>query len=113
MSPIPPAAKAIEVFSGLSRSGKPLRFRVMEWADLNARQMWSRVKAEIENGVLKVGFHDAYALRPGSSRVTSLPDYQVCARTLLCECHQYETTTAMVWSQLKFQKGDHFIRVVP
>ncbi len=34
-------------------------------ADLNAKQMWSRVKAETENVVLKIGFHDAYALRPG------------------------------------------------
>lgn len=34
-------------------------------ADLNAKQMWSRVKAETENAVLKIGFHDSYALRPG------------------------------------------------
>src|ERR1700691_4583852 len=34
-------------------------------ADLNARQMWSRIKAETEEGVLKLSFHDVYALRPG------------------------------------------------
>ena len=34
-------------------------------ADVDAKQMWSRVKAETENAVLKMGFFDAYALRPG------------------------------------------------
>ncbi len=34
-------------------------------ADVDAKQMWSRVKAETENAVLNMGFFDAYALRPG------------------------------------------------
>jgi hypothetical protein len=34
-------------------------------ADLNGRQMWLRVKGETEDAVLKFGFHDVYALRPG------------------------------------------------
>lgn len=33
-------------------------------ADLNGPQMWLRVKAETENALLKIGFHDVYALRP-------------------------------------------------
>jgi uncharacterized protein YbjT (DUF2867 family) len=34
-------------------------------AALNSRQMWCRVKAKTEDAVLKIGFHDSYALRPG------------------------------------------------
>ncbi len=34
-------------------------------ADLNSRQMWCRVKAQTEDAVLKIGFRNAYALRPG------------------------------------------------
>lgn len=36
-----------------------------EHADLNGRQMWRRVKAETEDAVLAIGFHDTYVLRPG------------------------------------------------
>ena len=36
-----------------------------EGTDANARQNWARVKAETEAALSKMGFRDAYALRPG------------------------------------------------
>ena len=36
-----------------------------EGTDPNSRQMWARVKAETEAALLRIGFRDAYALRPG------------------------------------------------
>jgi hypothetical protein len=30
-----------------------------------SRQRWAQVKAETETALLNMGFHDAYALRPG------------------------------------------------
>jgi uncharacterized protein YbjT (DUF2867 family) len=36
-----------------------------EGTDANARQRWAQVKAETESALLKMGFRDAYALRPG------------------------------------------------
>jgi hypothetical protein len=36
-----------------------------ERADLHGRQMWLRVKAEADDALLGIGFHDAYVLRPG------------------------------------------------
>jgi hypothetical protein len=36
-----------------------------EGTDPNSRQTWARVKAETEAALFAMGFHDAYALRPG------------------------------------------------
>jgi uncharacterized protein YbjT (DUF2867 family) len=36
-----------------------------EGTDAHSRQRWARVKAETETALLKLGFSDAYALRPG------------------------------------------------
>jgi uncharacterized protein YbjT (DUF2867 family) len=36
-----------------------------EGTDVNSRQRWAQVKAETEAALLKMGFRDAYALRPG------------------------------------------------
>ena len=36
-----------------------------EGTDANSRQRWAQVKAETETELLKMGFRDAYALRPG------------------------------------------------
>jgi uncharacterized protein YbjT (DUF2867 family) len=36
-----------------------------EGTEANSRQAWARVKAETEAALLKMGFRDAYALRPG------------------------------------------------
>src|SRR5262245_20689082 len=51
-----------------------------EGTDLNSWQRWARVKAETEAALFKIGFRDAYALRPGfiqpmrgsNSRIRSL-----------------------------------------
>src|SRR6516164_8923395 len=36
-----------------------------EGTDANSRQRWAQVKAETETALLKMGFRDAYTLRPG------------------------------------------------
>lgn len=36
-----------------------------EGTDANSRQNWARIKAETEEALSKLGFRDAYALRPG------------------------------------------------
>jgi uncharacterized protein YbjT (DUF2867 family) len=36
-----------------------------EGTDAKSRQRWAQVKAETETALLNMGFHDAYALRPG------------------------------------------------
>jgi len=36
-----------------------------EGTDANSRQSWAQVKAETEQALFKMGFRDAYALRPG------------------------------------------------
>src|SRR5262249_48970116 len=36
-----------------------------EGTDANSRQRWARVKAETEAALFKMGFRDAYGLRPG------------------------------------------------
>jgi uncharacterized protein YbjT (DUF2867 family) len=36
-----------------------------EGTDANSRQMWAQVKAKTEADLLKLGFRDAYGLRPG------------------------------------------------
>jgi len=36
-----------------------------EGTNANSRQRWARVKAETETALAKMGFRDAYALRPG------------------------------------------------
>jgi len=36
-----------------------------EGTDAKSRQRWAQVKAETETTLLNIGFHDAYALRPG------------------------------------------------
>jgi uncharacterized protein YbjT (DUF2867 family) len=36
-----------------------------EGTDPKSRQRWAQVKAETETALLNMGFHDAYALRPG------------------------------------------------
>jgi uncharacterized protein YbjT (DUF2867 family) len=36
-----------------------------EGTDANSRQNWSRIKAETETALSKMGFRDVYALRPG------------------------------------------------
>ena len=36
-----------------------------EGTDAKSRQRWAQVKAETERALLKMGFRDAYALRPG------------------------------------------------